>query len=104
MHAITNASSLAECRGQAGKGVVEQHDIRYAARGLAATLHGDAQVRFFQREDIVHAIADHRDIMALLMQYIDQSLLLLWRDASKNGGVRGRRSKMLGIHRRQVKP
>ncbi len=47
-----------------GERVVRQDDVRDAASRLAAALHRDPEVRLLQREDVVHAVADHRHVVA----------------------------------------
>lgn len=66
------------CRGHDRREVVvEQHKVgRFACHVGAPLAHGDADIGFCQCRRVVHAVADHCDDLAALVQ-IDQIELLL---------------------------
>ena len=43
--------------------VIGEDDVRHAPGRLAAALHRDPQVRLLERQHVVHAVADHRDVV-----------------------------------------
>ena len=51
--------------GRTPNASLEEDEVGDAARGRAARLHGDPEVGAAQREDVVDAVADHRDVAAV---------------------------------------
>ena len=47
----------------------------------AGDAHGDADVGALQRRRVVHAVAGHRDDVALALEHVDEAHLVLGRDA-----------------------
>ena len=73
--------------------VVEQHERRRLARDVgAAPAHRDADVRRLERRRVVHAVAGHRDDLAVRLERLDEPQLLLGHDAREDAGRRSTRS------------
>jgi hypothetical protein len=68
--------------GQRGKVIVEQHQSGGFARHVgAAPAHRHADVRGLERGRIVHAVAGHRDDLAVGLERFHDAQLLLRHDA-----------------------
>ena len=73
---------FADGRDDAREIVVEQHHRGRLARDVGADFaHGHADVGALQRRRVVHAVARHRDELALRLKRLDDADLLLGIDA-----------------------
>src|SRR5688572_8717403 len=72
------------------------------ARGLAAAVHGDAEIGLLQRQHVVDAVADHRYVMAALAQRLDELLLLARRYAAEDGRLGRHVSQTISIQLSQL--
>ena len=60
--------AVADGLGQDREIVADEHEVGDTARGGAAALHRHAHIRGPDRQDVVHAVAGHRDITAARLE------------------------------------
>ena len=59
--------------------------MRPAWRPPRAGCHGDTAVGVFNRQNVVNAVADHRDGLPVILPGLDEGLFLFRLDAAENG-------------------
>ena len=96
VHAVDDPLALAEGVGERGERVLHEDEVADAAGGLAAALHGHGDVGLLERDDVVDAVADHRDVAPAVAQGLHEVLLLLGRDAAEDAGLVGLGGEVLG--------
>ena len=91
LHPVEDALALGDRLRDGSERVLHQHEVGDAARRLRAAAHRDGEVGLLEREHVVHAVADHRDVVAARAQRVHEALLLRRRDAAEDDRVaRGR--------------
>ena len=102
VHAGDDPLALDDGLGQRRERVLEQDDVRDRASRLAAALHRDAQLRLLERQDVVDAVADHGDPLAVLAQRADQACLERRRHAPEHRPRPDRLGQLGVVHRLQL--
>ena len=77
-------AALGHDAGQGRELALEQHELRDRTRRRRARTHRHADVGVLQRQRVVHAVAGHRDDVALRLQRTDHRPLLLRRDPAEH--------------------
>ena len=84
LHPVEDPLALLDRLRDRRERVLHQHEVGDAARRLAAAAHRDREVGLLERQHVVHAVADHRDVVAARPQRVDEALLLGRRDPAEH--------------------
>ena len=82
--------------------IVEQYNVGNSTRSRRASVHRYPKVSLFQRQSVIHAVADHASELARLLESIDQALFLVWQNSGKNRVSIGSFIKFIFTKRRQI--
>ena len=101
LHVADHPAAFAHHRRQRLEAAVQQHQLSHGPGGRRAGPHGDADVRFLQRQHVVHAIAGHGDHVAPALQSRDHRLFLVGLHAPEDrGGLEHRGEIFLVVRER----
>ena len=89
VHAVDDPLAFTEGERERREGVLHQDEVADASGGLAAALHGHGDVCLLERDDVVDAVTDHRDIAPAVAQGLYEVLFLLGRHAAEDAGFVG---------------
>ena len=104
LHPVEDPLALADRGGQGAERVVEQDEVRDAARRLAAAAHRDREVAALERQDVVDAVTGHRDVVAGVAERPDDALLHVGRDAPEDRGPLDGWRELDVVERVQLRP
>ena len=82
--------------------IVEQYNVRNSTRSRRTSVHRHAEVRLFQSQSVIHAVAYHTSEFSRLLESINQSLFLVWQNSGKNRVSVSRFIKFIFAKRRQI--
>ena len=82
LNVVDHAAALRHNGRQAGKIRFQQYQLGHLAGGLGTGCHGNTAVRILQGQHIVHAVARHRNGVAIRLQCFHEFALL-------GGGLHG---------------
>ncbi len=94
-HPVDDAAAFRDGLRQHREPVAEKDEIGDRARGAATTLHRDAELRGADREDVVHAVADHRDVAAAGAERANDPRLHARLDTADDAGALKARCELL---------
>ena len=83
--------------GEHAEILVEQHDVGRVLGDVGGRVDRDADIGMVQRDRVVHAVAQERDVDAGAARDLDDARLLLGADAREHRGVRDRRGERVVV-------
>ncbi len=89
--------SLGHHGRERGEGVVEEDEARHRAGGGRPGSHRHADVGVLQGQDVVHAVAGHRDDVAAALQRVHHGPLLVRRHPTEHGALLEQVGELLGV-------